>query len=246
MKKRMNFARALIRNAGRSCEWKIRKNFFCIGAAAGAFAAALLMLIFGNIGGLGFAVMAGTAYAAYHFLGETPEYFRGLEGKERVGEELEPLIRSDCHVLSDISGDGFNIDFLLIGPSGIYVIEVRNTPGSEGEKISYDGENIFLGGRVLNNPNPAAEARNRAFWVRRYLKAVKETDENIKPVVLFPDAEVANDETCVSSDLWILNPGRFRDHYLPGQKQVFSAEKIKEILSVFRVRVRASRSELAD
>jgi len=50
---------------------------------------------------------------------------QGIEGERAVGQFLERLREDGYHVFHDLTGDGFNIDHVLIGPAGIFTIETR-------------------------------------------------------------------------------------------------------------------------
>lgn len=74
----MYFAKEILRSAGQSCEWKIRENFFYLGAAAGAFLVTIVLLIFKNKGGMAFALLFASGYIFYWLLGKAKSYFREL------------------------------------------------------------------------------------------------------------------------------------------------------------------------
>ncbi|MEA3307415.1 MAG: nuclease-related domain-containing protein, partial [Elusimicrobiota bacterium] len=131
MKNTIDFAKEILRTVGQSCEWKIRENSFYLGAAAGAFIAVIILLIFGNSGGMAFALLIASGYVFYWLLGEVKSFFIGLEGVKKTKEDLEPIIRNGYYIFNDVPGNKFNIDFLIIGPSGIYVIVVKN-PATNG------------------------------------------------------------------------------------------------------------------
>ena len=106
------------------------------------------------------------------------------------------------------------------------------------EKIYYQDETIFLGSNSLTKPDPILEAKSLVLWVKEWLKEVKGADvNNIKPVVLFPEIMIPRDEDCVTNDIWILNPKRFRDEYLPKQPKVLNHQEVQELVSVFRARI---------
>ncbi|MCG2725508.1 MAG: NERD domain-containing protein [Elusimicrobia bacterium] len=247
MRNKIYFAKEILRSAGQSCEWKIRENFFYLGAAAGAFLVTIVLLIFKNKGGMAFALLFASGYIFYWLLGEAKSYFRGLEGERKTKEEIEPIIKDGYHIFNDVPGNKFNIDFLIIGPSGIYVIVVKNPDKEGNEEIYYQDETIFLGSDPLTAPNPILEAKSRALWVKEYLRNVKGANvNNIKPVVLFPEIMIPRDEDCVLKDIWILNPIRFRDCYLPKQDKVFNSQEVQELVSIFKAHINGSIPKLED
>ena len=247
MKNKIYFAKEILKSVGQSCEWKIRENFFYLGAAAGAFLVSFILLVFRNKGGMTIALLLASGYVFYWLLGEAKSYFRGLEGGRRTREEIEPLTRDGYYVFNDVPGNKFNIDFLIIGPGGIYVIEVKNPAKAGNVEIYYQDETIFLGSDPLTKPDPILEAKSRALWVKEYLKDVKGADvNNIKPVVLFPNIMIGHDEDCVTNDIWILNPKRFRDYYLPKQNEVFNPQEVRELVSIFKAHINANTPKFND
>lgn len=247
MKNKIDFVKEILRSMGQSCEWKIRENFFYLGAAAGAFIVIIILLIFGNSGGMAFALLFASGYAFYWLLEKVKPYFIGLEGVKRTGEELWPLKKDGYHIFNDVPGNKFNIDFLIIGPSGIYVIVVKNPATTGNEEIYYQDETIFLGSDPLTAPNPIWEAKSRVLWVKEYLRAVQSADvNNIKPVVLFPKITIPRDEDCVLKDIWILNPIRFRDCYLPKQDKVLNPQEVQELVSIFKAHINDSIPRFED
>jgi len=47
------------------------------------------------------------------------------DGERVIGQCLENLRESGYRILHDIVGDGFNIDHVLVGPTGVYTIETK-------------------------------------------------------------------------------------------------------------------------
>ncbi|MBU2529995.1 MAG: NERD domain-containing protein [Elusimicrobia bacterium] len=247
MKNKIDFVKEILRSMGQSCEWKIRENFFYLGAAAGAFIVVIILLIFKNSGGIAFALLLVSGYIFYWLLEQIKPFFLGLEGVKRTREEIEPITKDGYHIFNDVQGNKFNIDFLIIGPSGIYVIVVKNPATDGSQEIYYQDETIFLGSGPLTAPNPILEAKSRALWVKQYLQDVKGADaNNIKPVVLFPKITIPRDEDCVLKDIWILNPARFRDCYLPKQEKVLNPQEVQELVSIFKAHINGSIPKFED
>lgn len=69
----------------------------------------------------------------------------GAEGEVRTGRLLEPLEREGFRIIHDrkIPGSRANIDHIVIGPPGIFVIETKSLAGS----LQIRGNDIFVGGR---------------------------------------------------------------------------------------------------
>ncbi len=69
----------------------------------------------------------------------------GAEGEVRTGRLLEPLEAEGFRILHDrkIPGSRANIDHIVIGPPGIFVIETKSYAGS----LKIRGNDVFVAGR---------------------------------------------------------------------------------------------------
>jgi len=140
------FARAFLRRPGQSNQIGIGWGTFGIGFFSGlssmsvcawlAVDDAYFQKLFIFIALISFACM----YASWRF---ARRYIQGLEGEKRVYDELVPLIRNGYHVLSSFPGQRFDVDFVVLGPAGIFAVEVKNpTKYSGTDKI------VFKNGRL--------------------------------------------------------------------------------------------------
>jgi hypothetical protein len=72
----------------------------------------------------------------------------GAEGEVRTGRLLEPLEAEGFRILHDrrIPGSRANIDHIVIGPPGIFVVETKSYSGS----LQIRGGEVFVAGRRKN------------------------------------------------------------------------------------------------
>lgn len=251
MGRKSYFAQSVLHTAGQSLQLKMRALTFDIGIFFGLAIGAVFIIpiVFGLVTGwvIPLVLIIISLLGICYKLSKFKKYYQGLEGERRTREEIEPIIKDGYHILNDVPGKKFNIDFLVIGPTGIYAIEVKNPKKNGKEKISYQDECIFLGSRILNKPDPIEEAQRHANWIKAYLSDIKNNSFNhVKPVVLFPKHMIEDDYKCVTNDIWILNPKRFRDHYLPKQSKVFSPQEVQELVSIFRTHISDSTPNFED
>ncbi|MDH3394286.1 MAG: NERD domain-containing protein, partial [Desulfobulbaceae bacterium] len=126
--------------------------------------------------------------------------FRELRSRKRsalaydcalvVGQELNLLMRQGCGVFHDFPGDGFVVDHVLVGPSGVYAVttEGREKP----EKRHGDIEDrVFYDGKVLSFPGwseagPVNRTRQQVAWLADWLKGVVGEPVNVKGVIFLP------------------------------------------------------------
>ena len=78
-------------------------------------------------------------------------YQLGFDGERVVGEELNQLMLDGYRVFHDLPCDGFNIDHVVVGPSGVYAVETkakRKQTDGQGRKmewrVTYDGTTLHF------------------------------------------------------------------------------------------------------
>ena len=129
----------------------------------------------------------------------------GIVGEEAVGQYLEEKLRPmGCHVLHDIPGEGFNLDHIVIGPTGVFCIETKTHSkplhGSPG--IQYDGEKVTVDG-FSPNRDPIVQAKSAANWLRELIERTTGRKFAVKPIVLYPGWFVK--KMPQNADVWVLN-----------------------------------------
>ena len=131
---------------------------------------------------------------------------QGIDGEKVVGQFLERLRETGYHVFHDLVGDGFNVDHVLIGPSGVYTVETKtwSKPKSGDARVTYDGERIFVAGREPER-NPVIQTRAQAGWVKGLLTESTGRTFDVVPVVLFPGWYVEQSKES-RGNLWLLEP----------------------------------------
>lgn len=117
---------------------RIPRNFALVGAA-------IAVLIF--VGGLLIACAR-----LFQFLRRRRNDLIGYLGERAVAECLEPLKAQGFRVFYDVPAEGrrknFNIDHVVVGPSGVTAIEVktrrkkRGRPGREEHVVKFDGQRL--------------------------------------------------------------------------------------------------------
>lgn len=124
-------------------EWlqRNRRVFRGLLVGCGLVVAASLVLGYGNVRGWIGGFAAGLALAFYVLARNTPpawigQYQAGAFGEERTAKALEPLLRSGWFITHDLDRRRFNIDHVLVGPAGVFVLETKNLHGS----VTIDGD----------------------------------------------------------------------------------------------------------
>ena len=118
---------------------------------------------------------------------EANNFFQGLRGEDAVANDLKKLPEA-YSVFSDvlISGKISNIDFVLVGPTGIYAIEVKSHRGA----IGFNGSDLIRNGEPLEK-DFLRQAKSEALSLHDYLKDELNIDIYVKPVIVFSRARLA-------------------------------------------------------
>lgn len=133
------------------------------------------------------------------------QYSLGALGEEAVGQFLDEKLRPvGYHVLHDIPGSGFNLDHVVVGPTGIFCIETKtHSKPAKGEcKVKYDGEKITVNGYTPDR-DPVVQAKSQANWLRDTLQQSTGRQLFVQPVVLYPGWFV--EQTVKNAPVWVLN-----------------------------------------
>ncbi|OGS07821.1 MAG: hypothetical protein A2270_01115 [Elusimicrobia bacterium RIFOXYA12_FULL_51_18] len=133
---------------------------------------------------------------------------KGIEGEKIVGrhleEELTPL---GYYIIHDIVADNFNIDHVVIGPTGIFCIETKNwTKPTDGEHhaITSDGKRIFRDGFPVEK-DVIFQATSSAKWLSRLLKQLTGRGFYVQPAVVFLNWFTITPKKPGYDLVWILN-----------------------------------------
>lgn len=158
------------------------------------------------------------------------------DGERYVGQCLEKLRERGYRVLHDIVGNGFNIDHVLIGPTGVYTIETKtiSKPVKGPCEVVCEGETVTVNGFTPDR-NPIVQARAQASWIKGFLKEVVTEDCLVQPVVLYPGWFVKPQPK--DSDVWVLNPD-ILPGFLKNEKQALDKRDIQAIEGCLSVYVR--------
>lgn len=161
---------------------------------------------------------------------------QGIEGERAVGQFLETLRSCGYLVLHDLPEDGYNVDHVLLGRSGIYAIETKtlSKPVGRDPRIVYDGRTVLVDGHTPDR-DPVRQAAALADRVREIIREKTGESPDVRPVVLYPGWFIQR--TCRSPSVWVLN-----EKYLPGwldhEPEVLSDAEVRRYAAVLADHVR--------
>lgn len=246
--KKTYFARAFVRVPGQTLIAEINKRTLKAGIAFGIMFSSVVWMFYSIFFSrqtywyaLGVAICA--AALIYYYVRQADLYWQGMTGERYVRDEIEPIIKDGYHLLCSFPGEKFDIDCVVVGPTGVYAIEVKNP-----SKFASDDWVVFEGGMLrlkskaahktvtLNGQDPIKQARAHANWLRNYLSdVVGRRCEAVKAAVLFPRFLV---EEHVTPDLLVMNPKRFAFDYLAKAPKVLEPGDVTMIVAALRARMK--------
>lgn len=113
----------------------------------------------------------------------------GYDCELAVGQELNNRMRDGFFVFHDFPADGFNIDHVLVGPTGVFAVETKGRAKSrvaenENWKIEFDGKKLIFPG--WTQTKPITQAKNQAQWLSKWLQKATGVPCNVEPVLVIP------------------------------------------------------------
>ncbi|MFA6289730.1 MAG: nuclease-related domain-containing protein [Opitutaceae bacterium] len=135
----------------------------------------------------------------------------GYFGERIVGEALDPLKADGFRVFHDVpAGDDkspFNIDHVIIGPSGVFAIETK-TRRKGRARAGFAEHEIIYDGQVLAYPwgedrHGLDQALRQARWLQTWLGQLLGDNIPVQPILTFPGWMVI---TRARGAVTVLNP----------------------------------------
>jgi hypothetical protein len=139
---------------------------------------------------------------------ERENYRLGYDGERFVGEELSRLIAYGFEIYHDVPFDDFNIDHVLVGPSGVYCVETKtrrkpvNDSGGKEYHVAFDGK--CLRWPWGNDTSELDQAANNARTLSQWLGSAVGDSVYVTPILALPGWMV--DRSVPRSTVQVLNP----------------------------------------
>jgi hypothetical protein len=132
----------------------------------------------------------------------------GLLGEKIVAEAIAPLTSEGCRIFHDVPAGSFNLDHVIVGPTGVFAIETktrragRAQPGRRPDEIIFDGALlIFPWGQDVFG---LEQARQHAAWLGTWLRDTAGEPVLPLPVLTFPGWNVTT--TAAGADVSVVSP----------------------------------------
>jgi len=149
---------------------------------------------------------------------------KGSEAESIVGKSLSELT-DEYKVIEDLNTGHGNIDFIVIGPTGILTIEVKATKGN----IRYSNEQLCINGAPLER-DYLRQAEAERYWVYKELNQHFNRQYNVVGLLEFPNGYIDKStiKGPVRDNLWI-GEGSFHHYLIKNSRNYLSQEEINNI-----------------
>ena len=111
----------------------------------------------------------------------------GYDCELAVGQELNNRMKDGFQVFHDFPAEGFNIDHILVGATGVFAVETKGRAKSRvAEKENWK---VVFDGKKLTFPNwtetkPIEQAKTQAHWLSLWLSKVTGASCKVNPVLV--------------------------------------------------------------
>jgi hypothetical protein len=108
-------------------------------------------------------------------------FLKGAEGEEKVARVLS-FLPSGCSVFNDLQLDGADavFDHIVVGPSGVFVIETKNWSG----EITFENGQVLYNGKTPGRP-PIRQVKEAVAALLDHLEAAQCPAVPVYPVLCF-------------------------------------------------------------
>lgn len=122
---------------------------------------------------------------------------KGIVGEKIVASQLELLKESGFRVFNDLQLGGFNIDFAVVGPGGIYAVEVKNHAHPPTAVLQYRNGVLKLGNQ--DKTSSIKQVKSAAWTLHDLIFAGTRKNIFVSPVLCYANTKVDLDYTQVKN-----------------------------------------------
>jgi len=199
----------VLKKTGNYLRMKALKNLLVAVLCLGVFCVILSSAIpcsdaylnFGSYRWLQFSLLVIPSLFGFYYYSQFRGYERGYSGERKVARSLASTLGDEYSLINDIGlHDGYgNIDHVVIGPNGVFVIETKNYAGRvvcHGDDWSHQYPNKK--GRPWDRMHfdmgsPSRQAKRNAMRIRRVLEALDSSwskNNWVDGILVFPNPAV--------------------------------------------------------
>lgn len=158
----------------------------------------------------------------------------GVRGEKAVAEALKELEPHGYRAFHDLPSREYvdkngeskaNIDHVLIGPAGVFVIETKTRNKRDGHRgkavVKYDGQRVQVDGGPPDD-DPIAQVKTCREEVRRYIEQQTGLkDVPVRGVVVYPGWYV---EERSGAEVWVLEPRKRLPVWVRKEEELLGAK----------------------
>jgi nuclease-like protein len=154
-------------------------------------------------------------------------YQLGFHGERFVAEELNQLMADGFHVFHDVPFGKYNIDHVMVGPTGLFVVETKTkrkrvADGKENYKVLFDGTRLNFPNSW--DTNALDQVRLNAKTLSHWLSSATADRITAHPILTIPAWFI---ERTTRSDVEVLNPKEIRSFVLSSNKNPLTPAEIQ-------------------
>lgn len=170
-------------------------------------------------------------------------YRLGWEGEVATAEELNKLMRDGFEVFHDIPCDRFNIDHVVIGPTGVFAVETktrskrkRNDEVNNDYTARFDGQTIDFAG--WKDRKCLAQANRQARWLSDWLSAATGEPVVATPAIAIPGWRIERVKGSNRQPVRVFTPREAKSLVRTPTAQSLDASAIKRVTHQIEQRCR--------
>lgn len=117
------------------------------------------------------------------------QYRLGLDGEMATAEDLTHLLKNGFHIFHDLENEHFNIDHVVIGPTGVFAVETKarskkTKSGEKGALVKQMGDVLEFPG--FEDDRSIKQAREQGKWLSEFLSKSVGKKITVTPVLAIP------------------------------------------------------------
>jgi uncharacterized membrane protein len=178
--------------------------------------------------------MGGLEKKGRHLKKRARDAERGARAEEKVEERLAALPEGYAS-FHDLAFPGFNVDHVVVGPAGVFVVETKSHAG----KVTSEGDRLLLNGRPPEK-DFVNQTWSQTYHIRDLLKGRLGKEVQVKPVLCFSRAFVQVRGTV--KGVAVVNGG-YLNTFIGKQKPVLGAEDVARVVAGLKMTTKVDDPE---
>jgi len=160
---------------------------------------------------------------------------KGIDGERIIAAQLESLKANGCRIFNDLQLGGFNVDFAVICPGGVYAVEVKNHSHPPMSTLKYINGVLRLGNQDKNAD--IRQAKSGGKTVHDLILAGTRKSIFVTPILAYVDVKMDLDFNQVinSENIILTDDASIYSFFakLPGKLSIEEVETISSFLDQY-------------